>query len=116
MQRSQRRKRKKSSSLRSSASFAPLWFNRFRPSSADDFDVVLAAVEVPPGLRTFGEDGVERLNVLHAAILQPALEALRATFGVLRDAVLPGGAAAEDAGEGRPRLGGEQQCLAEDFV
>src|SRR5262249_49740220 len=81
-----------------------------------DRDVVLAAVGIPPGLRAVGQHGVERLDVLHAAILQPALQRADTFPGVDRDRVLPGGTAAEHAGEAGAGLGGQLQRLAEDIV
>src|SRR5690606_30400477 len=89
---------------------------RILPLRPNDLDILAAAVDRPPGLGALGEHLIEGGDVLDAAILEPGLKGLDALLAVDGDAVLPGGAAAEHAGEGRAGLSGELERLAEDLV
>ena len=40
----------------------------------NDLDSMLAAIEVPPGFGTFLQYHIERLNILHSLLLQPATQ------------------------------------------
>ena len=62
------------------------------------------------------ERGVDVLNIANAFILQPIFKGLGALLGVDGDAVLPGGAAAEDAVEGGAGLARQLQGFDEDGV
>src|SRR6478672_1717073 len=83
---------------------------------ADDLDVLLAAIGVPPGLRALRDHLVEHLDVLDAAILQPGMQRADTFLAIDGDAILPGGAATEHAGEARSSLRCQLQRLAEDLV
>src|SRR6266511_303791 len=82
----------------------------------DHLDVVFATVDRPPRLRAPRQNLVERLNVLHSAIAQTALQPRATFFGIDGDALLPGCAAAQHAREVRAGLTRQLQRLAEDLI
>ena len=84
-----------------------------------DFSQVLPSRSAPylryQGLAAF-EGFVDVLDVFNAGGVKPVLEGLGALFGVDRDSVFPGGAAAEDAIELGAGFAGEGEGLDEDRV
>src|SRR4029078_4390480 len=81
-----------------------------------DPERLLPAVDVPPWLGQSAQHVIQHLDVLDAALLEPALERRRALLRVHRNAVLPGRAATEHAVEARAGLGRVLQALAEPLV
>jgi len=70
---------------------------------------------VVPGVGAF-QGLVDVVDVFYAGGVEPVFEGLGALLGVDGDAVLPGGAAAEDSVEGGAGFYGELEGLDEDGV
>src|SRR5262245_50455121 len=81
-----------------------------------DLDIVAPAVHGPPRFSPFRQYLVERLDILDAAVVEPALEPGSPLLGIDRDGVLPGRAAAQHTREVGPRFGRQLKRLAEDLV
>ena len=59
---------------------------------------------------------IDVVDVRHALVVHPVLERLAALLGVNGNAVVPGGASAENAGEIHVRFGGKLEGFVEDVV
>src|SRR5918911_2063655 len=88
----------------------------YQPRGSAHLDIFTAAVDCPPRLGTLRQRSVERLDVPDAPVLEPILQSVDTLPCVDRDAILPGRAAAQHAGKGRPGLGRQLQSLAKDGI